>query len=384
MPFRFSTTILHGTRLVCLVVGATLGLCSTEALGDRIILRNFDVLNDVKISGFDEDGVRLESGKTLTWDQIEAGMLAGERQAAFDLMLKELGNPLYRIRQRLSIGDYQGLLSHAEKISGRYEKRTSDAAYWVTLGLMWGRISDGQREAALPAYLRCSEILRVRGDQPPSTPGNRKLVIDPNTGLCPDLAPIWFDKQAAKEQIEPVVGIIAAMPQPRPAAARLYFAALAITAGEFDRAASVLKEPLEGRGEEIRQILLAQQVIQGGTPQAGLASLNGADSGFSFESKPLARYWIGFAKTALDDSAQRRAGLLDLLRLPAVHGEHHPDLAAAGLYRAMQVLDELGDASGSVRVRRELLEQYSQTYHAGLQKKTPQKKTTKRNIEERP
>ena len=137
------------TRLACLIAVAASWFCATDAaLADRIILRNFDVINNVKIIGFDEDGVQLDPGGLLTWDQIEAGTLAAEQQAAFNAMLKELGDPLYRIRQRLSIGDYQGLLSYAEKISVRYKARTGDSAYWVALGLMWGRIADGRRDWA--------------------------------------------------------------------------------------------------------------------------------------------------------------------------------------------------------------------------------------------
>ncbi len=383
-PRRITLTIPM-TRLACLIAVAASWFCATDAaLADRIILRNFDVINNVKIIGFDEDGVQLDPGGLLTWDQIEAGTLAAEQQAAFNAMLKELGDPLYRIRQRLSIGDYQGLLSYAEKISVRYKARTGDSAYWVALGLMWGRIADGRREAALPAYLRCYEILRTRGADAPSTPGNRKLIIDPATGLCPDLAPIWFDQEAAKKQIDAVLAIVGQMKQPRPDAVRLYFGSLAIAAGDLDRATAVLEEPLEGRAEELRQILSAEKTILGGAPQAGLSALSAAAPTFSIDSKPLARYWIGYAKTKLAAKPQRMDGLLDLLRLPAAHGENHPDLAAAGLHQAMQVLDEMGDAGGSVRVRRELLEQYSQMYHAGLQKKTTTEKTTKRNIEERP
>ncbi len=92
------------------------------------------------------------------------------------------------------------------------------------------------------------------------------------------------------------------------------------------------------------------------------------------EYLPLTIYWTGVAKTNLPSEDQKRDGLLDLLRLPAVFGEQQPEIAAAGLARSMHVLEKLGDANGSVRVRRELLSQYSQTYHAGLQK-TPQRNT---------
>ena len=42
--------------------------------------------------------------------------------------------------------------------------------------------------------------------------------------------------------------------------------------------------------------------------------------------------------------------------------------AAAGLYRAMQTLSELGDVKGSVAVRKELLLRYGHTYYATVVK----------------
>ena len=53
-----------------------------------------------------------------------------------------------------------------------------------------------------------------------------------------------------------------------------------------------------------------------------------------------------------------------MLHLPALYGKTYPELAGAALYESMGVLAELGDAGGSVAVRKELLDQYGQTYHA--------------------
>jgi hypothetical protein len=80
--------------------------------------------------------------------------------------------------------------------------------------------------------------------------------------------------------------------------------------------------------------------------------------------RPLAIYWLGRARVAPAEQAQRRAGLLNLLELPAVYGDQQPELAAAGLALAVQVLSELGDVKGSIAVRRELLDRYGQTWHA--------------------
>ena len=97
--------------------------------------------------------MRLDDGSVMEWDRIEQGRVSDEQQARFDAMLNELGSHLYRIRQRLSISDYRGLLPHAEAVYERYAGRRSETAYMVFQALMWSRLAVGQREAALAAVL---------------------------------------------------------------------------------------------------------------------------------------------------------------------------------------------------------------------------------------
>ena len=64
------------------------------------------------------------------------------------------------------------------------------------------------------------------------------------------------------------------------------------------------------------------------------------------------------------DTEVRNAGLLDLLRIPALFGEEQPELAAAALYASMRTLAASDDVKGSISIRRELLDRYGQTWHA--------------------
>src|SRR4051794_10343566 len=87
------------------------GLISPAAAcsADRLILRNLDIITDRTITAFDEDGLLLDrprDGGTdrITWDEVERGKVALD-QSRFDTLLAKLGPPLYRIRQRLKVGD---------------------------------------------------------------------------------------------------------------------------------------------------------------------------------------------------------------------------------------------------------------------------------------
>jgi hypothetical protein len=350
---RFGNRVAGG----CAVVAAAWLLAAgAEGRGaDRIVLRNLKIISDRQVVSLDVDGVRLDQGPPVTWDEIERGTIAGDKQADFDRLLKELGTPLFQIRQRLTVGDYQGLVGPAESVYPRYAERRSETAYMVMQALMWARLAEGRREAAVEPYLRCYEYLkatRAGGN----LPGERRLAFDPATAVSSELPPVWFDADSAKAALPGVYQAVLAMQQPRPAGTLVYYGTLALAAGETNVALRMLQGvPDQPRlTAELRDIALAGATVRLETSLDKLLPQN----------RPLALYWLGLAKTADKDEEVRRAGVLQLLYLPALHGKQFPDLAGAGLYHAMQTLAELGDAKGSVEVRKELLVRYPQTVHA--------------------
>ncbi len=200
LPVQFRATALVALAHMLLLVLFASAATPAVSGADRIILRNLKIISNKTVASFDEDGIRLSDGQMLGWHDIERAKVAEDKQAAFDTMLDELGNHLYRIRQRMVAGDYEGLVSHAEAVHTRYIGRTSDTAYTVMQALMWGKLAVGQREAALAPYLRCYDILRRRGKLRLPIPGERRLVFDARTATTRDIAPVWFDAAAAKDE----------------------------------------------------------------------------------------------------------------------------------------------------------------------------------------
>ncbi len=74
------------------------------------------------------------------------------------------------------------------------------------------------------------------------------------------------------------------------------------------------------------------------------------------ELQPFALYWIGQAELTSADETERNAAWLTLLRIPAVHGERAPDLAATVLERLQASNQE--DRALQLRIQRELIEKY--------------------------
>ncbi len=350
-PWRWSAMLL------------VLGFANSAPGADRIVLRNLEILTDKTVVEFDEDGIRLDDGSILTWDLIEKARVA-QRQEDFDRLLSELGGHLYRIRQRMNVGDYRGLLPHAEAVYPRYATRSSDTAYLVCQALMWARIASGQREAALEPFVHCLQWLRQCRQQGRAVqlPGERRLQVDLERGMTAELAPVWFDRAAARKALPGVAAALAQLEAPRPPGAQVYYATLALAADQ-PAAATAAMRGLEGR-EPMELIIAAQAEVLGSGPGAAVGQLQRRLGDFDADLQPHALYWLGRAKLADSDPRVRQGGLLDLLRIVAVYGEKQADLTAAGLYEAMQVLARDGDSKGSIAVRRELLDRYGQTWHA--------------------
>ena len=341
------------------------GFVTLETRGqDRIVLRNTKVIAGRKVVAVDEDGIRLDgaaSPQSLGWDEIESATVALD-QAKFDQLLKELGEPLFRIRRQMTEGRYQDILPHAEAVFPRFLDRRTPTAYLVAQGLMWSLLAHNRREEALAPYLVCLDVLQA--NKKLTAPGNRRLPFDPTTGLSPELSPAWFDTGAAKTALPLAQKVLAAMAQPAPPAAPFYVATLALSAGEAQQAEALLQKLAPTRtSKEWTAILAAQREVLARQPGPAVAALEKQVDQLLELNKPLGWYWLGQA--SLLDRAERKQkeGVVRLLRLPAFHGDQAPDLAAASLYHAFQTLRGLEDANGSLTLRQELLSRFGQTYH---------------------
>jgi len=356
--------------VIAVVLLANLCLANCSLAADRIILRNLEIIRDRTVVSFDDDGVVLDAAmsdgsKIITWDRIERGTVAAEKQAGFNALLKEIGPPLFRIRQRLKTGDYRGLLEPADELFARYADRRSETAYMVCQSLMWARLSRGEREAAVEPYLRCFEMLRSRAAKITSIPGPRRFAVDAKTGFTPELTPVWFDPLAAKSALPQVRETVAALSTPS-LAALVYAATLAQAAGENAMAGEYLARlPTDSKtAAEWRSVARGAAEISSGKPGNGLAELKVLRDSLSEISRPTAIYWLGLSAVQSTNVEEQQDGLLDLLSLAAIYGKQEPELAAAGLYQAMLALAKLKDDAGTAAIRRELLQNYAGTQHA--------------------
>jgi len=379
MSRRSSGQASRRGRSIAVVAIVFLAAASSQA-ADRIVLRDFRIIRDASIMSLDVDGILLSverpgGSKRVTWDEVQRLQLTDRaKQTEADKLLQEVGEPLFRLRVRMEIGDDEGLLEPAEALFPVFRDRSSASAYLVLQSLVWGRIAHARREEAVEPWLLAYGMLRSRSAKVSDLPGRRKPGIDAATGLLAELEPVWFDADAAQAALPGAEAALKSLAEPVPTGARLYVASLALASGNMERGDKYLQgKAADGTSAaHLQQILQAQRdVLQNKTPTAinRLQSLanaleespnNARETAIDY--RPLAWYWLGRAQLSHDASPSRSEGLLTLMQIPALYGSRSPDLSAAALHEAAQAYS--ADAPLAARLRSEIREQFAGSWHA--------------------
>jgi hypothetical protein len=341
-----------------------LALAATPATAQhRLVLRDSTLVAGV-ILQVSPDGVSLRGegpAKTWGWDEVESGVAPDQK--AFDTFIKDIGDPLFRIRQRLKSGDFLELAGPAEKLFPLFRDRTSGVAGAVCLATHIARDARHQRESALEPLLAWLAMRAIPGHtREPRfvVAGNRGLTVSP-LGLAEEFPPIFFDAPAAKEALASCKARLAGWPGGKPTAgARIYVASLADRAGDPATATGIAK-PLASLGAADWQVVLAaQREVLGGSPGESMAALEKKLDSLPEPARMAGIYFRGLACRKAAPTG--RATVISFLTLPARYGTTCPEMAAAGLYQAAAGLEATGDARAALAVRRELLTRHRATY----------------------
>ncbi len=363
--------IPSGHQLRCqgrVIVLAALALAFSgnwSLAADRLVLRNLEVISDRTVVSFDENGVVLDNGARLGWEEIEAGSVA-QHQAEFDRMVRELGQPLFRIRQRLAVGDLIGLAQPTEALWSRYRSSRGPVAYRVAVSLMWARLAAGRREeAAVPAVwaIENRRHLLQPSAELLSLPGKRRPQWDAASGLLLELLPVAWDPSAAARVLEELGATIGQMEQPWPPAARIYYATMAAAAQRFDRAYKALDTGDSELATWLAVVQL-QEALATGQASPAVAQLETRWRTMDGAERIALLYWLGRYFLQQPNPSPDH-GLVRLVRLAA---ELEPNMDAEPAASALELIQEelkrRGDMTGSARVRAEILKNFGHTQSA--------------------
>jgi hypothetical protein len=336
---------------------------SPFAPGDELVLRPSLRLKDKQVYSFDEDGVRLgPASRPIGWEEIVGGTLAKD-QPRFDRLRQELSGPLREIHDKLAEGAYASLLEPALALFPRFADRRSSSAYMVAQSLMWARLASHSPEDAIEPY-SVSVTLRFSVKDLSSLPGRRRLQYDSQTGLCPELALVGFDRARATAALPKARARLRKLGTAGPPALPLYVAGLALAAND---AATALAEltALESSPRPVAEIAAAlrcQAMLIGGQKPEALSGLERLRNECLPSNRGLHDYLTGAARLEIG-KGNPGDGVLDLLNVAASHGDEQPALAAAALYAAQKALAGQRDADSARAVQIELLRFFPDTSH---------------------
>ncbi len=330
------------------------------------------------LESMDERGVLLDSrrlGERLVpWDRVRR--LHGVSDPRLGGWLED-GTRIWRARIRISRGDPLSAEPLLEPLFERFAGRTDELALVVAEGLLRCRIARGANDLAVVPML---ETIRMRDAGVASTAyDSLPPVLDEAWNLVPAVPPAWHvgadlpglatRLHETLRRLEQALVAEGSAPTPRTAAARR---AASIAAWYLAAARSAdgaaLRPPAIAAGDDPGLRLLAE-VLTGRTPVAADAAtddpaaapdpraiLEAANPG---PTEPAwtadwRDYFEGRRGLVADDSTEREAGVLRLLRPAALRPSERPYLAGIGLARAADALERMGRPEEAAILRADL------------------------------
>lgn len=341
-------------------------------------------VDSVGVRTADSPSADPATARIIGWDRVRS--VSGPPAAAAQPFLP-LADRLWRARTRLERGDWLAASPILRDLAPAHADQPGPTAALIFEGLLRCEIARGAQAAALSAWfewlctLDKSAGLTDSGVALPATwiggtldlpPGQHRL-IDDRSALVPALPPMWMaqpaiDAAAASARWS-ALSALAASRQGKPAALgaipasyiELYTLAAKIESGQ-----SVPPPPIGPQSfgpRLVRLIVLARcgDARQRESARDGLATLaRGTDpDGPAPWVESWCRAAIGRSLIREADPTLRLRGVIELLHVPARFSTATPDLAALALAEAASTLWDLGDRSGAVALKTELLARHA-------------------------
>ncbi len=348
-----------------IVCFACLSVATVEA--QSVVMRDLTLLPERNVVGFNQESVELDDGSMLTWDQVLQAD-AGERQEEFDRNVREIGLPLFRLKKRIEIEDWNRVAALADQLLVRYSGVDSPSAKLVCLAAVRGLLETNQREASVfPFLLACSksselspEILKQLGMH----------AEDLELGVAAAVCPVWFDQQAVAEQYQRIADYLADESGELPREANggyVYMASFCIASGDLNKALEYLQK-VDATDERLQQwkLLLESEVDRISRRDKRAINLFRADESTSSGPSATCSFLDARSEDSLLRDSEPARVILGYLKVTAIWGEQFPDLASASLYEAIEVARDSNLTREAETLSAELLRRYPNSYHGRL------------------
>ena len=362
----FLPTCRSTMQIVTLIAVMLCSFCCPPAHGQsNIILRDLSLIEGREITSFDFQSIKLDDNTQLGWDQVFRATVQPERQAEFDKNIKELGLPLFRLRQRIAIGDWNRLNEIADRLMVRYSGVDSPTGKTVCIATMKGRLETRSRAAAvLPFLMACAKSAEL---SPQTLEAIGITNAELQSGISNQILPVWFDLRAVEKQKDAIVAYSQEPGVTLPPGGNIYLASFCIALEQWDQAKQYLDQiDSNADTQPWKQLLLAEVKHR----------QNGATGGISgHRVKPetlpaivaVGQFWEA-ENSARDTAADPAAKILNYLKVSALWGEQFPTLSSASLYRAILLAKSSNMTGEAETLAAELLRSHRNSYHERLLK----------------
>ena len=308
------------------------------------------------------DGVAFRSGDKVEW-------LGWDRVASLEGLAPELARQVAPVaekawlaRVRLERSDALAAEPLYEELFRAFEGRRGATACAVAEGLLRCRLRRGAQAGAIApwlAWVRASDPSMPVPALDITSPPNQPPLIDPGTGLCPFLPPVWLNVASVQAfaRADAIVGDDAGGKRGL-ALAALYRLAARLEAGlaseseanalpvrSTDPGVSLVAQIVAARGADADKRRDARQLL--------LARLKQRMPAWE---EAWVRVGVGRSLLREQDVEERLIGLAHLLHVPARLRASQPYLAGVALGDAALAEAALGNTSAAQRLKRDIME----------------------------
>lgn len=352
-----------------------IGMSFCQCHADQITLRNWEFIDNVQITSFDENGLVLADGKFVPLYQVESAVLSSGNQSELNELISKVGLPMFRVHTRLRRGDINSLSTIYGELEETLIPDQGFTRLLYSLGRLKLELQSGNRSVALKNLLAAASVLQDE------TNSQEKLDLLKSTRFdwitndattFAQFAPIWsesdqqddFDWNWLAEKTNQLNS--------------KSFPGVIVLASSFaswnsqDEMATTWRNQLDSSIPSQREL---QEILQLQTLVARQQRIDRTEWKVKVEklqpdNQAVALYWLGRAGMREENLSVRRESILFLLRIPAEHADQS-ELASAGLFLVFESLAGLNQEAGRLNVARELLQLYPHSPFASeLRKKT--------------
>lgn len=350
--------------IVCACVGWI--SCSAWCWGQaNVVLRDLTLITDQTVHTFNQDSVRMSDGTTLSWDQILRGRVAAEDQQEFDRYVREIGLPLYQMKQRIRVRDWTRLDEVAGTLFVQYSGEDSTIGKTVCLASAKGKLETGARAEAVIPFLMASIKQSSLSDETLEAMGYQRSELA--IGVSPQLLPVWFDLNAVGVQKQSLVAFAAELGDKFPGGGYVYLASFSLALGELEEAKGFATK-ISDRHETLKQWkrLMLFEIERQTHEDLHLGDRFQIDDESPAGVRAVSRYFDAIASENALREGDPVPVILQHMKVAALWGKQFPDVSAAALYRAARLAESVGMSDEAETISRELLRKYSKSYHGKI------------------